>query len=78
MLDEVTGGSRAEMFECLFYCGAINTVVVGQSRTVSGVVAQTFILTWEERRERETVDATESEDNYLDEEIKEIQHSIHC
>ena len=31
-----------------------------------------------EEGERETVDATESEDNYLDEEIKEIQHSIHC
>ena len=29
-------------------------------------------------KERETEDATESEDNYLDEEIKEIQHSIHC
>ena len=39
MLNGVTEGSLEERFECLFYCGAINTVVVGQSRTVSGVVA---------------------------------------
>ena len=41
-LCEKSDGSRAEKFECLFYCGAVNTVVVGPSRTV---VAQHFILT---------------------------------
>ena len=70
MSDGVTGGSLEERFECLFYCRAINIVVVGQSRTVR--------VLFSHERSGEPVDATESEDNYLDEEIKEIQHSIHC
>ena len=49
---------------------------MGQSSQWSGAAGSDFYSHM--RGEGKTVDATESEDNYLDEEIKEIQHSIHC